>query len=306
MFFCISMLLLGCNASTPPEEPISGLEVQNLSPNATDTSIPSHNTPALNQTETPIPVITKISSPIPTPIGNGEREQVLWLFETNNGCLLPCFWGITPGETEWAIAEELFQAFDNNIYQSPPDSITKAISYEVDVDLPRGIFVRDETRISGFFIQDDVVKRIDVNMPFFIGDISEPYLADYKLPNFLTRYGQPSQIWLATSPAPREGELPFRLLLYYSELGIVAMYTDNAIVKGDMVVGCPQNNLPSTITVWSLEANLSLEDIKAGNGRYTDSFRSLEEATNMDVLFFYEVFKEPANLNCLATPVEVW
>src|SRR5690242_550646 len=47
--------------------------------------------------ETPSP----FPSPIPTLDTASARQQVLKLFETNNGCHLPCWWGIIPGKTKW-------------------------------------------------------------------------------------------------------------------------------------------------------------------------------------------------------------
>jgi hypothetical protein len=59
-----------------------------------------------NKSETPTTFTNiEIVEKTMTPVNLLSREQQLTqTYETNGGCKLPCYWGITPGETSWDVA----------------------------------------------------------------------------------------------------------------------------------------------------------------------------------------------------------
>lgn len=256
-------------------------------------------TPKSTNTETPIP--------ISTPPGVVRREQVLWLLETNNGCQLPCWWGITPGETEWTIAKEFLNRFDQNIYQA--SSTPGQVYYEVSIPLPFEVFTEDYTEL-GILVQNGFVEIIETDVS--IGDTPPGHLTPYILSAILMTYGEPAEVWIATygsSPGggPGSGEiLPFVVVLFYRELGIATLYYDNGVIQGGVVHGCPQEDPAKTLSLWSPDLDLTFEEVVNGSSAFNYEYLSLEESTEMDVVTFYETFKNADNTTCLETPADLW
>ncbi len=79
------------------------------SPGATllSTTVPN---PTPNLTWTPLPTLDKETS----------SRKITELMETNEGCELPCFWGIVPGQTTWQGAQQKLETFvsEINVYGS--------------------------------------------------------------------------------------------------------------------------------------------------------------------------------------------
>jgi hypothetical protein len=251
-------------------------------------------------------VVTETVEIISTPPGETVRQQVLWLLETNNGCQLPCWWGIVPGQTEWSIAEEFLHRFDRDTFEIPlnPD----LTYYGVSVPLPFELSAGDNTEL-GILVQNGIVERIQTGVS--IGDTPPGYLNHYTLSSFLTTYGPPTEVWLSTYSSPPGGGpgstiLPFVVVMFYPDQGIAALYDDLGEIVGDMVRGCPQAYPISTLELWTPNLGLTLEELVNSSASFNMEYLSLEEATGMDEATFYETFKNPDNTTCLETPASLW
>lgn len=282
--------------------PIAMTPSTTLNKASTPTSTATIQPPTPTFTPTPQPTATETPVSIPTPPSVEVRQQVLWLLENNNGCQLPCWWGITPGQTQWAVAEEFLSRFDQNIYEN--SAIPEQIYYGVSIPLPPEVFTVDQTEL-GILVQDGIVEIIETDVS--IGDTPPGYLSPYMLSTFLTTYGEPSEVWLFTYPSPfEEGDLPFIVVLFYPNQGIAALYSDNGVLQGGMVYGCPQENPVSVLSLWSPLLGLTFEQVINGSSAFSRDFLLLEETTEIDVATFYETFKNPDNSNCLQTRADLW
>jgi len=274
-------ILVGCtvssslSTSSPVEEmPTSNGRENHLLPSTSIPQVVIHTplppttlieSPTVTTTSTTTPTISLTAeneqTPIPTPPGIRPKEQALWLYETNNRCQLPCWWGIIPGQTEWQVAKELLDKFDQDIYRN--DLASGEIYYGVNIPLPLEVFSEDRTEL-GILVQDGTVIAIQTYVS--IGDTPPDHLSQYALSTFLTTYGQPGEVWLSTYSAPFEhNDLPFRILLFYPKQGIMALYSDNGIKEGDIVRGCPQQDPVSILTLWSPTLGWTFEKVKNGS-----------------------------------------
>ena len=282
--------------SRPIHTPTPPPPLPSTTPTPTEKPATFTPTSTLEPTSTETPVL------IPTAPGKSVTEQVLWLFETNNGCQLPCWWGITPGQTTWATAASFLTILDQNIYEDL--SVPELVYYEVSVPVPSEIFIVNQTDIS-FLVRDNRVMWILTDVS--IGHTPPDHLTPYLLSNFLLVYGEPSEVWLFTySSAFEEGDLPFIVVLFYPQRGILALYSDNGIKQGDIVQGCPQRDPVSELMLRVPELDLTFEQIVSGSSVFGRDYLSLTEATGMDVATFYETFKNPDNIVCLETPANLW
>jgi hypothetical protein len=317
------IILAGCTAATDTSTTLISRETVSSVDTIPATRVPAEQTsPPVMVTQTPIPVpsstptatitpmpiattkmeatITETISPTPTLTDTELSQLALDLLENNNGCQLPCWWGITPGQTTWDTAYELIRIFDRIPYRAG----SEIILYEPVIPLPIEVF--GDSKVGQLYnVQNDVVIRISV--PVAIGDIPEGYLTQYTLPAFLTTYGPPAEVWLSTYRAAFENDdLPFFAVLFYPEQGIVASYSDNGVRQGDFVQGCPQENPVSYLVLMPPGINQTFKQAVGASSAFNREYLSLEEATGMDVATFYETFKNPDNTTCLETSANLW
>ena len=87
------------NATTiTPTRPIAQIATSTWTPTPSPTS-----SPTLQPTLTPLPTETVILTPWSTLLPDEAADKVLSLLADNQNpdCLLPCWWGATPGQTRW-------------------------------------------------------------------------------------------------------------------------------------------------------------------------------------------------------------
>lgn len=256
-------------------------------------------TPSPAPTKTPRPTWTPKPTPLPT-LPPDQAKAFAWeLYQNNAGCQLPCWWGFTPGQTYWKTAEHFLAAFASRItiLGSVADPVYTA---EVTIRVPEEIYA---STLRQFYI---VENKIILEM-----EIETESAAAYKLPDFLIVYGEPSEVWLRTYSKSRERSLPFEVIIFYSQRGIVALFdVINAEEAGDQIHGCPQEAVSITLGLWSPERRLTFAealDGRTNDWSFTDwPLRPLEEATSMSVETFYETFADPDNTTCLDTPADLW
>jgi hypothetical protein len=130
----------------------------------------------------------------------------------------------------------------------------------------------------------------------------------YYFTEFLNTYGLPDNVWIRTYRNEYFGDLPFGIALFYMEEGVLAEYYVHGLVQGDKVIGCPQEGDAPFLGLWPPSHKISFWEANRMFGVYYESwgFRSLEDATQMDVEAFYRTFRDPNNLICLETPTELW
>jgi len=265
-------------------------------PNA-PTASPTRFTPVLDTTVSPLP--TSMSTLMPTSLSTlTPTEAEAWILDllaNNAGCRLPCWWGFTPGQTEWQTAQNLLTNVASKIYTSGPSDK----SYEVYIPVPERIYPRPLRHF--YYVQDGIIERIE---------IQTGVETIYWLPNFLSLYGPPTEVWLNTAGKPREGSLGFIMVLFYQHEGIMIEYqVPSAAIQGDHIQACPQKALfPGHLLLWAPPSNLTFMEALTDTIGFNKevSYFSIEDATTMDADAFYDVFKSPDNSNCLQTALELW
>jgi hypothetical protein len=213
------------------------------------------------------------------------------LFHNNAGCSLPCFWGFTPGQTEWQTAYPFLDTFAFEI-------ITHSFFAEV-------YLTASEEVISNFLIQfysleDGVIASIEAHV------LQTP---SYQPSAILNTYGPPTAVWLLTVNAPREGHWGFLMVLFYSQHGFMLEYSGEGTQQDNNVRGCgfEQTKL-LLLKVWSPGEELTYPQAVSRTVQFppTTFQRSLEEATELNIETFYETFKVPGTPLCLETPLNLW
>lgn len=323
----VFLIFVGCAVMPltpiPTEEVVSPIRTMATSPALPTqtlfpvTQIPSTipnllPTPTTTLTSTPSigPTTTKSPYAIPTPPVDEVTEQVLWLYETNNNCQFPCWWGITPGQTEWSTAEVFLKRFDPYIFGSSwgLPSTSGLVYYVPSIPLPPEINSGSQTE-PWILVQSGVVEKMQIHVSS--GDTPPGYLTQYTLSAILTTYGQPTEVWVATYRDAGLGDggeaiLPFVVVLFYSDQGIAVLYYDNGNKQENVIQGCPQQDPARTLGLWSSGQNLTFEQATRYLARFNYEYLSLAESTEMDVATFYETFMNRVNTTCLDTLASLW
>lgn len=255
---------------------------------ATETSIPTNtNSPVAtvrpSETITVVPSSSPTFTPLPTLSPEDAQVFVLELIATNGNCHLPCWWGITPGETTWEEANAFLATFASSILELQPNLY--GVVYE---NLPKELSYSWVG--ATLHVENGVVQTIRTGAYFSISEIFEIY-------------GQPTEIWIFADSQSINRQAPFTIALFYMDKGILGIY-NGSTNKGETLEICP-----STIggdqqawLLWNPELNLTFEQAGA-NGLLFDTHPSdrplfqLEEVTNTDVATFYETYKDPENAN---------
>jgi hypothetical protein len=278
---------------------INVLPMMESTQTATPTAIPAT---ALANTK------TYVAPTIPTLNSVDARQLFRRMLSQNGGCKLPCWWGITPGETRWADAREMLNSFVERVEEEAfvkqdtdgtADTIDLALVYfargvpspEYSFETPGYFSIRS---ING--IVDSVLAHQDAASRF-------------TLANLLSDLGRPSEVYINTTSASPTGKVPFTLVVDFSNKGGLAYYHDKATIIGDKIYFCAKDYAPTDLLIWhpSPEINQKTRDefMEGLYGIFDSGLIPLEDTSNMTIEQFYANFRsnDPA---CIVTLSEKW
>jgi len=299
-------LLTACSVYRPSSEGASAPLTPSplvVPPSATSPLLPS----PLPATATPSPTHTSAPPTVtPRPVLTVDERRALarWMLETNGDCELPCWWGITPGETRWQEVVELLGLRGTDLHKQGGGV------YDI-MYVPL-----DPYRLSDYGVRliiteySEVVQSIGVQSEMFVGRVSEHFARDwrrYSLNQVLTRYGEPSQVMLELWPNPPEPYYPYRLFVFYDHLGILLGYEGPAI-PGEPFRVCTKFEQVTQLRLWlqSPKQQTSLLQLANLDSGELAQMLPLEKATGMTLKTFYETFKDAESQVCMESPASVW
>jgi hypothetical protein len=252
-------------------------------------------------------------------MSSGESEtSMINLLRTNNGCELPCWWGLTPGKTDSQATHSFLDTFQTisitNIFDQYGGYVRWFIT-EDDLIL--------DVSISIFYTrpQPDTLKALhvttEVNREIAEGGfeviwenpLHEQYLSAYTLPEILSTYGQPNNVLVWGN----RGWSVFSLVLDYSDQGFVVRYSAPLESSGEIFLGCMSKSYTS-LHLWDPDLEYSwaegISKTTGGEPEEIDSLNQLylpiEEATLLTLDEFFQAYKNVNNTTCLETPIDLW
>lgn len=318
------MLSNGCATSNnilPTSVTLSASPTTTAFPTDTITPTP---TPIDTVTPAPTPTLTSVP-PLATEIA---RQKWFDLLANNGGCKLPCFWGITPGKSDYRAARSILMplsgiANNSRIRFEPINGIlggwielseadgelhfNNKIFYQYSNDdiVTRIAFRSQEEEVFTDSNGDWTSRRPIYGLPIFIKRIEY-----YSLSRLLNEQGLPDSVMIQSSgPSINlSGSIFIHTAILYPNRGIWAEYTTlvNEDEVGDITKSCPINahiemNLYPVGNPDSFYALLEQTDW----GITKNAYKPLEEATSMSLEQFYETFRQPTD-KCIETPTKIW
>jgi len=295
--YAITLLFLfGCSISVPqPPDQTSTLEASpTLSP------LPTH-------TPTPHPA-TSTLTPFPLLATEDLENKIFELLRTNNGCDLPCWWGITPRESSWENAKRLLLYLRFSV--SRPRNVKLLNHYSVfeGEDIPY-LFI-------GFIeLNRGVVDALIIQTGASIYSRSfQDDWARYDPANIISRHGLPSRVVVRSESLIAEPPIPitkpYSIYFFYDELGFYIRYAGDVEFK-PVYRFCPSfgpgGNLVDNIEIAMSRINgeNSLDELTSGVLILPEYYKALEDITDLTVEEFAELYSDDEPV-CFETPRDIW
>jgi hypothetical protein len=224
-------------------------------------------------------------TPLPTIPDSGVQAYLRDLLLNNIGCRLPCWWGITPGVTDWQTAQQFLQTFTSDISH--------------DDDKP-DLYNETHGKIKNGYIFGITQYYINENGKV-ISIIAGPTDTDigYKLSQLLENYGEPDEVEIYTYPYYlSHGQLPLYLFIRYDKETITAIYEYEAEIIGNEIRVCPGFQ--------TVGPRLILGEPQTPFDIQSYPKQPLITATNKSIADFHKAFVNPNSQVCLRTPKNIW
>jgi len=266
---------------------------------ATPTITPSATfAPTIQVTPTfPFPMGTEVSWPEPALSASDWQARYDQMMQTNSGCQLPCWWGITPGETTIQEAQEHLHELlpDIRCYHYYGQRIcglansTMVNSHQVDLNTDIGVLLEEITIVG-------IQTHVSANY--------------FTLSQVIEQYGAPPEAWILTHPDYGNNNiLYFEVLLYYPNISMVARYwTLSAEKKLDTVQACFGPTEPAEIWLWRPDKPSPFEDLgndSFGPEKWNAEMLPFEQAIGLTPQDFFAGVAGQQTI-CLDTPASLW
>ena len=255
--------------------------------------------PSATATASPLPSPTQaIASPTPKPTKYPEaleEQKVREYLLSNNGCSLPCFWGIVPGDTRLENAIDFFQPFGINR------------KHGVVLDIMSQLVLNS----AGLFEEDSKIVGIEVSgegRPDEISTFWEIW-AKYLPQEIIAQYGLPDRIWFDTYHNPEVPDpMGYSLWFFYDDKDFLLVYSgittkapEYLVCLGSKSVKKDFGNLSPQIELL-IHTTLPLEDFALERGiDQTVGFRS-EKNVEIPIDEFRRIIDNQSS--CFNIPLE--
>lgn len=229
-----------------------------------------------------------------------SASSILASYKNNGGCELPCWWGITPGETTMQDALQILAPLGTTYGPRVRNDFLKfefEFSMPVAIDDPQGVFGGKFS--PSVFIKDNRVVAISLNAAWVKRNF------DYSLAGLLQAFGPPDEIWLRAFP---ENEPHYTINLFYKGRGIEFGATGNATVQDNTFTICPQNFMlgiyPPGVFLWQPNGEITYRNrggVLTGGSAFKDAdhFVLLDKvASDFNTQKFYETYLSPSTTTC--------
>ncbi|MCG2783909.1 MAG: hypothetical protein L6461_02275 [Anaerolineae bacterium] len=227
-----------------------------------------------------------------------RKQNLIELFSTNGGCDLPCWWGISLGDSLQKVAE-LAPVIGKPLR---PDGALYYYTLSLD-NLNLADF-----DINYYVDENMIVQEMEINLvePSRFKDFHIAFNEQLSLSGLLRRYGKPSEVLLLAEPlgglnTPRE----YALFVIYDTQGFGVVYTglvhaENPIQICSITV---EDYHLKRIFLYLQEPRKKIEQL---NRFYLHDLKPLESVALMSLDDFYEHFSLPDNSKCIETFAEKW
>lgn len=276
--------LVGCQQSNAVQPPISS-----------PTTIISTNTLISIPSPSLTPAATITLTPLPTLQNDKALAKFDQLYSYNNGCKLPCWWGIMPGITTWSAARNFLMQFNEigSIEENPFDKHSSKVTLAY-FQIPSPGFNHPEGTRAYFKIQNGVVVAITL-----LEDIGGKMFDMHKL---YMEYGEPDSVRVRLQGCLQDASSCWAEVFYEYDDGFLSQTQAHGTVNGTTVSLCIPPWDYGLIYMWASGATIDL--INYGENKH--NFISLTEDNQKQISelfttneFFTKGYHSPDFETCL-------
>jgi hypothetical protein len=242
-------------------------------------------------------VVTPSLTSFPALSHDEARTKIIALLQTNGGCRLPCWWGITPGETHLETVHAFLSPMLKTGYAGD-----KLISYYD----PSGS-TPERPALPGLELhfQDSIVQAITVF------SVQGSYLSELDINHIFHSYGKPDKIYLRAFPFTSYSLV--QIFLHYPRQGIAIEYRFHTEEADQLIRLCnlDQPAKEADFHLWEYDPP-TVQDfyIIARDALWHPSeykILPLDEASSWTADSFYESFQLPeVHTACIETATILW
>jgi len=267
--------------------------------------------PGKNLTPSLTPIPPTNISPTYTfgPTFSPAEEEAYWigLINTNGGCELPCWWGVSPGKSEEKDLLVLYRPWGlEKWYPQLTSDLLATQEYPLHVNQYKSLNLSLTA-----YTQSGVIQRIYIladNLKKF-PDYSAA-MQRYSFSNVFLRYGKPSRI-LLNIERPIEVNAPrlYSLWVFYDQEGFLIIYAGEGWTENNYFVHiCPSFKDVNNIRFYlqASESKIPLEDlVEVGLSQIVLDY-TIEKKTNLSLGEFYSDVTNTNRQACFESPIEAW
>jgi len=287
-FCCLSFTFMGCTSQQPINTPT--VDPGNpILPTTTSALVPAYATSTSVPYRTPTPSFT----PLPRLSPSEAVQLVNELDRTNGGCELPCWWGITPGESSWGETKHFLQSFAVEITENYPKIHKHLFRYPS----PDG----SGNSWHAFFYVDEkgIIDWISIHSEK-VGGIFDT----------LQVFGAPSEIWIRSTGYYRDVEAYHYLNFLYLDIGVLVDFSGRGNLThhdgSDYLQFCTRDfGQYSLLFLWSPNTRRSFSDFLDFLPHTSARYGRIGEVSDLDEQTFYDRFSTNPDA-CFETRNDIW
>ncbi len=257
-----------------------GVNSYTSSPVASIGTVTVTTTPVIFRTATRTPGPTWTPSPtmpiwttwtaLPS-VNEESSRQIAAGLTTDKECDLPCWWGITPGQTSRSEAMKILDDVALNLETSD---------------------LGDGTRLVKIHYMPMNGERYAYQMYTFIGneveviEISPERTDGLILNQIIQSLGRPSDVVIEGATEIADGGIPFVIGIFYIDEGIFVHFYLNAIDSDEQLIICPQREYAGGILLFKPGIISQVRDVKNISYIYNFSrehFKSIGDVSELDI-----------------------
>lgn len=239
-----------------------------------------------------ITVISEAITEIPTLPLNEARQKVKTLLTDNNNCKLPCWWGITPGQTSWQNALAILGplSMTGNLFNNVPED---GVIY---VNPPAPTDEHGDVLFHTYHLRNGIVNSMEIyNFNFAQFTSFREIISDF---------GIPSEMYIRGYQ-----DTGFRLALFYPIKGIFIEYNRTISFSDENIVEvCFEEAQSPFLYLWEKDHPLSLDEAITLLHIPTEdipTFVSIDQALVNKEVFLEKMGNDEEDL-CIETPKDLW
>jgi hypothetical protein len=319
-------ILLVCGCSSILDQSHSTTMLSNTpltSPHHTNTNeVASTRTPSISsnpdKTITVSPTNTPTTLPTWTALPTVANQNDLlesFSFTLADNCELPCWAGITPGETTWEKLIHLTKPMSNVVkLDIETGLINSPMGNESEIDL---YFSNDTIGVKGNIFANRINEQLKVQSIILslYTQVSNPNGLDSTIPQHLSmkelikEYGPPEMVFLNTDlGVPEYPEVNLSLLLVYPEYRFIIHYPRRGKVDGEELTSCkPSDHFILTVfdNKEDLNSKKAISQIPETQSLKIEYWWEFNEVADTSISDYFNDFIS-SEADCLSFPIDEW